>query len=481
VRYRLGALLVVGGLVFATLGIQSAAAGGPTLTRFRIELSGTSDWQSVVLPNNFIGSHYVAAQSPGATVERGTSAITLKGVAGTALSTAVDVLVELWEPDASSYPVKLAKGKLGTAQVKIYRTNATSTQILSMSNTKTTGDYTVSAYIPRSQFVGEGYTMPRVDPRRLVLAFYYPWFQWGSFDSGPWYDEPTTAYDTNVASEIAKQLDQAKQYGIDGMIISWDEVGNHAQRFDTTMNLAHQRSMVVAPVIELMAYKTSTGFNVPSIVTSIKNALARASDTAFLRVQGRPVVFVYAAYQLGAEAWQSIVASVAGAGHDPFYIGEPAETSFGFNGSYFYSPNGYEYNEMVQRNGAYMRTLRYAAQVNPTVKQRLWTATVSPGQNMSYFSPVFPKHEDRQDGKRYDLTWSAALSTDPEWVLVTSWNEWFEATHIVPSEKFGWRALQQTAGWAAGFHNPSAWGGEAGGGGLLDLPPLPLKLGGPRT
>ena len=479
VRYRLGALVVVAGLVFATLGMQAASAGGPTLTRLRIELWGTGEWQSVSFSDAIIGSYHVVAQSAGSTVERGTSVILLRGVSGTALSTTVDVLLEISNPNASSFAVRLAKAKVGEAHTKLYRTNTTSTLIHTSNNYQSTGDCTVTSYVSRSSFVADGYTMPHLDTRRLVLAFYYPWFQQGSFDKGPWYDTPTTAYDTLNAAEVAKQADLAKSVGVNGFVVSWDDVGNHTQRFDTAMAAARVRSMVVAPLIELLMWKTSSGFNVSGIVSTMKLALQRSSDAAFLKVNGKPVLFVFGAFQMPPDVWKSITTSLAAAGHDPFYIGEPADASYGFNGAYSYNPNLIDYNSLHERNAGYMRTLRYAAQVNPAVKQRLWAATVSPGQNLSYFNPIFPKNQARDNGERYNLTWSAAVSTDPEWVLITSWNEWYEATHIVPSKKFGWTALDQTAGWSAGFHNPGQGGGDQSSGGLLsNLPPIPLKLGG---
>ena len=105
------------------------------------------------------------------------------------------------------------------------------------------------------------------------------------------------------------------------------------------------------------------------------------------------------------------------------------------------------------------------------MKQRLWAASVSPGQNMSYTTPLFPQHQDRKDGDRYDLTWSAALTSEPEWMLVTSWNEWFEATHIAPSKKFGTKALNQTAAWADGVPQSAALGPGPEPGSLVALPP----------
>ena len=38
----------------------------------------------------------------------------------------------------------------------------------------------------------------------------------------------------------------------------------------------------------------------------------------------------------------------------------------------------------------------------------------------------------------------AALQSDPDWIFITTWNEWWEHTHIEPSEQFGDQYLQIT-------------------------------------
>jgi hypothetical protein len=55
------------------------------------------------------------------------------------------------------------------------------------------------------------------------------------------------------------------------------------------------------------------------------------------------------------------------------------------------------------------------------------------------------------NGERYQLTWDAALANDPDWVLVTSWNEWYEGTVVQPSVRAGDLALLQTKANAATF------------------------------
>ena len=472
-RYRLGAVLAVVALLVTTVGMQSATAGSANLTRLRVELWGTSDWQNVRIADTAIGSYFTEVVTSGASVARGPDVITLLGPGNQMVSSTVSMMVDIWST-ASTFSVSLAKGKIGEAHMKLSRINdATPVQILALNNYETTGDGVVYANVSRSSLVGSGYTMPRMDPRRLVLTFYYPWFGQGTFDSGPWWDEPVDAYDTKKQAEVSKMVDQGKNAGIDGYIVSWDDIGDHSAAFDLAMSELGKRSMYAVPCIELLTFKTATGFDVSKIVDITKKALARSTNSAYLKVGSRPVLFMFGTWQMDPATLTAIRSAVNAAGYDPFWIGDTVDLTYGLDGSYYYNPNLLSFDELNQKYGGIMHALRYDAQVNPAIKQRLWAATVSPGQNMSYYNPLKPQQQDRKNGDRYDMTWGSAIATAPEWILITSWNEWFEATHISPSKKFGYQALNQTAGWSATFHNPPAWGGSSGGG----LLPIPLPLG----
>jgi hypothetical protein len=453
VNRRLVATTVVLLTLLMMLQVGQASGSTPYITRLRVELAGTSDWEGLEIQNGIVQAHRIESITSGATFGRSGSHITMKGN-GAPASAVVSMIVEVTNVDR--FRLAQGKGNSGTSRAKIYRTNTSQTLVADITNTTTSGDSTVYKDVSRSALVGEGLTIPRVDARRLVLAFYYPWFQQGSFDRGPWYDTPSGAYRTDVASDINTMVAQAAGAGIDGFVFSWDDVGNHTARFDMLLNAAQTRAFFVTPMIELNAFNDgNSNFNIPAIEATIKKALLRSSNSRFLTTStGQPVIFVAGLHGMAPADWRTVKNDLAAAGHRPFFLGEPVNAGYSLDGSFLYSPNGLDFSQLSNAYGAIERNLRYPALLNPTLPQKLWAATVSPGMNMSYFDKLHPRNEARNDGERYSLTWQAALSSSPEWILITSWNEWYEATHIAPSQKFGYTALNQTGNWAASFHNP---------------------------
>src|SRR5207249_1860252 len=51
---------------------------------------------------------------------------------------------------------------------------------------------------------------------------------------------------------------------------------------------------------------------------------------------------------------------------------------------------------------------------------------------------------DRHGGATYSTLWRQAIAAHPNWILITSWNEWHEGTEIEPSKEFGNTALLTT-------------------------------------
>lgn len=57
------------------------------------------------------------------------------------------------------------------------------------------------------------------------------------------------------------------------------------------------------------------------------------------------------------------------------------------------------------------------------------------------------------DKNTYDWTWETALKNRPDYILITSWNEFFEGTAIEPSKENGDKYLSSTKKWSDNFKN----------------------------
>jgi hypothetical protein len=84
---------------------------------------------------------------------------------------------------------------------------------------------------------------------------------------------------------------------------------------------------------------------------------------------------------------------------------------------------------------------------------KIWAAGVLPGyddtrvpgRTGTYIVP-------RNNGATYSQSWIGALSSQPDWITITSYNEWFEGAMIEPSVTYGNQYLNLTQQYAHQWH-----------------------------
>ena len=77
-------------------------------------------------------------------------------------------------------------------------------------------------------------------------------------------------------------------------------------------------------------------------------------------------------------------------------------------------------------------------------------ATVIPGYDDTKIRKPGLK-ADRLDGQVYRVLWDEAMKAKPDWVLITSWNEWHEGSEIEPSLEYSDQYLRLTGSYALRF------------------------------
>ncbi len=449
-RLRVPLVLTAVAALLAVLTVRpTEAATDDPLAHVRLTLDSTSDWSTAQLS----GVEVVTANVvPGPGDDRAYLTGASLTVVGTAPSTAtVDLLVRVSDRVA----LRLDKGYDGTATARLERMDTPPVGLAKLDDDLHTGDHqVVTIELAPEQLIGDGVTVPVVDDRRLTLAFYYPWWPDGSMRSRPFLDRPASAWRTDDPGDVSVMVDQARGAGLDGFLVSWGGEETDGEELDLVMDAAAARGdFSVGALLELLPHVHDdvlgrSHLDVQAAVTAARAALDRSSRKEYLHVGDRPVLAAFGVDRVPEAEWQRFRQALAPV--DPFLLGDSTDPSRGLDGVYLYDPNEPSAAELESRYQGIYRSTHLSPIVHPELPVRLFAATVSPGKGMTLAAPT--RTRNRESGARYDRLWRIATRSHPEWILVTSWNEWYESTHIAPSADYGWEALQQTTTWTSRFH-----------------------------
>jgi hypothetical protein len=303
-----------------------------------------------------------------------------------------------------------------------------------------------------------------------VLAFYYPWYgnpqisgrwvHWSEVDEvnqtiGNSTHYPVLGpYDSHDPDLVAQHASWACQIGLTGFIASWWGQGtfeDHAVLL--LLDSALQCGLQITIYFEKVPGSTPTPENALADVLYLLRTYA--SHPAWLRVAEKPVMFVYsrAISQIGLDGWQWVIDQTnqqypGGA----LFIGDRISDAAAqvFDGIHTYNPTGQTAHKNPDEIRAWAQTTfpRWIA----TAGDRISCVTIIPGYDDSKLGRPEPRPiTDRWDGDTYGVLWQEAIAADPNWVLITSWNEWHEGSEIEPSIENGERELETTAEYAPQF------------------------------
>jgi len=271
--------------------------------------------------------------------------------------------------------------------------------------------------------------------QRLVLAFYYAWYDTTTWQK-PLPDQPAQSYVSTNPAAIERHVLWARQAGIDGFVQSWygPQVENNQTEtnFAALLDVAAQHGFAAAVDLEV----TSPFFHSEAdIVAALQHLLTvHASHPAYLRVGGRPVVFFWRQDRYPVQSWQAIRDQV-----DPqrasVWIAEGVSLNYlgPFDGNHLYSvawdpePEG-----TLRRWGGRVRDWNVEHGT-----ARYWVATVMPGYDDLVTGRADSFVRDRTGGVYYRRCWDGAIQSEADWVIITSFNEWMEGTQIEPSVGYG--------------------------------------------
>jgi hypothetical protein len=451
---------VVGVVPVAVKGTSSIA----TIARLEVRISTTSPWTEVTFRPGGVVADRKTSVPDGVKVTTLSNGWLVEGSGGSTSAVVIQAVVQETS-NARSIRVSVRKGFAGRTTVDILNRSGapyTAVRMLNRLPQPSTGSARgvdgLTAVLPvaRAKLLGErDPSITTADPRRLVIAAYYPWF--GGYGDPLLADRPANPRSTERFADVLSMTREARAVGIDGFAVSWAGEAADGRGFDLALRAAAATDGFVTPYLE-MQRANSTGVSGTAeaavVLEQLSEALERAQDPAFLRAGGVPVVFVFQFALLPVVAWRNVLRILGERGTPVKLVGDAELGRYGPVewGIHEYSPNAHPPAELLEVDRRTAFDARYLASGDETAPH-LYVATVSPGYDDSLLTDrpkplVVPRGAA---GERYLATWDAALASDPDWILVTSWNEWFEDTSIEPSLGHGDLALRQTAQQIARF------------------------------
>ncbi|MDW8069205.1 MAG: glycoside hydrolase family 99-like domain-containing protein [Anaerolineae bacterium] len=270
---------------------------------------------------------------------------------------------------------------------------------------------------------------------RLVLAFYYAWYDLETWKK-PLPDQPVQPYVSTDPIAIERHVLWARQAGIDAFVQSWYGPWTAHNQTETNfarlLDIAAQHGFFAAVDLEV----TSPFIHSPSdVAAALRHVrMVHAAHPAYLRVNGRPVIFFWRQERYPLETWQAIRQEV-----DPhwetLWVMEGTRLDYlqVFDGNHLYS---------VAWDPAPERVLvRWGGRVRDWSihhrTKRLWVATVMPGYDDRVTGRANAFVRDRAGGEYYRRCWQGAMESGADWVIITSFNEWMEGTQIEPGTGYG--------------------------------------------
>ena len=287
---------------------------------------------------------------------------------------------------------------------------------------------------------------PESQGNRLVLAFYYAWYDENSWGGGvP--DVPSPRYISRDRATIERHVSQAQGAGIDALVQSWYGPGNPTEdNLVTLLDVANSKDFKIAVDFEVAS--PYYGGSRAKMVEGLRHLInSHANNPAYLRWNGKPVIFFWRQQQYSVADWSAVRQEV-----DPnrttFWVAEGTNEAFlaEFDAHHLYSVawSADPASQLVK----WGNRIRSAEQ---RYGDKVWVATAMPGYDDTRLPRSGAFRRDRANGTYYRETFRGANESGADWVVITSFNEFPEGTYIEPSEAYGDFYLTLTAELAAQF------------------------------
>jgi glycoprotein endo-alpha-1,2-mannosidase len=312
---------------------------------------------------------------------------------------------------------------------------------------------------------------------KKVAAFYYGWFSnttdfsssssvvikddtnwrhWGSNSYQPPYNACSTFtpqigwYDCADPATIEKQLRQAEWAGIDSFVVSyWGQNSIENQNFKNMIRVAKSINSNLTFTFYFEIFmggldKKNESEAVALMVDEfsyIYNLFNSSEYKDYIWFEeGKPVLFSYVVQAISASVWQETKKSLESDLMTFFLVGDRPGKNEDYN-QVFDATHQYDVYAPTKAN-KYLTNF-FNLKLSAQKYNQIFIAGVAPGYDDHKVRDGNPPLS-REMGETYHSSWENAISLNPDWITITSWNEWHEGSEIEPSIENKDLALNQT-------------------------------------
>jgi len=288
----------------------------------------------------------------------------------------------------------------------------------------------LSSPAPSAGKSSPGTAQPR--PSEPLFAFFYQWFDPSSWNRAK-IDYPAIGrYSSDDKSVMREQIDEAKQAGIQGFIVSWKDSVVNTRRLHVLADIAAQEHFSLAMIYQGLDFSRRP-LPVAKVVADFKTFQTQfAANPVFYRLGGKVLTIFSGTWEYShdqvAQVTQGVRARMLVLNTEKSVAGYHRIADVTDGDAYYWS------SVNPQTNPTYSSKL---AQLSQAIHAdgKYWIAPFAPGFDARLVGGS--KAVPRNNGATLRTEYNTAIKSSPDMLGLISWNEFSENTYVEPSLHYG--------------------------------------------